>query len=103
MVTEFQRCYPETARSNTSFFANKLQAISIPLAMLGRIEQATKFVAEAKAIAEIMPEETIFSVFSYREEPPNVFVAHCAEMLGALKNNRLWDGTPLSAQSEVSS
>lgn len=98
LILDFNTCFPETARATTADFANKLQAISIPLALLGRVEEATRDLVEAKAIAEIMPEDEIFSVVTYRNERHDTFTKHCDMMLGAMLNHQLWDGTALPLQ-----
>lgn len=98
LVHQFNKCYPETSRANTADFANKLQAISIPLALVGKTPQALRSLGEAKAIAEIMPEDQIFSVLSYEEESPDTFVAHCDRMIEAIESGRLWDGALLQSQ-----
>lgn len=98
LVNNFNACFPETARSTSADFANKLQAISIPLALLGRVKEAAKDLCEAKAIVEIMPEDEIFSVLTYQNESPDLFTRHCEEMLGAILRHELWDGTKLPEQ-----
>jgi cellulose biosynthesis protein BcsQ len=101
LVRDFNTCFPETARTTSADFANKLQAISIPLALLGRLEEATRDLVEAKAIAEIMPEDEIFSVVTYRNERPDAFTKHCDRMLGAMLNHQLWDGTDLPPEKSI--
>jgi len=106
LVSDFNACYPETARATSADFANKLQAMSILLALLGQVDEAAKDLCEAKAIAEIMPEEEIFSVVSYRNERPDTFSRHCEKMLGSMLRNQLWDGTelpvPIREKSSIS-
>ena len=100
LVHQFNKCYPETSRANTADFANKLQAISIPLAVTGKGPQALRSLDEARAIAEIMPEDHIFSVLSYGEESPEGFVRHCDSMIDAIRSGKLWDGMELPVQTE---
>lgn len=95
LVGRFGECFPETARSNTADFANKLQSISIPLALTGKVEVAITDLCEARAISDIMPDDKAFSVKSYQDEIPAVFAQHCEEMAQALSTGRLWDGTPV--------
>ncbi len=95
IVKLFASCFPETARSNTAEFANKLQAISTPLALMGNCDEALRDLREAKAIAEIMPDDKVFSVMTYQNESPEAFARHCEEMADAIRDGHLWDGTSI--------
>ena len=76
--------------------ANKLQAIHIPYACLGKISTARELLERAKRCASAVGKaEKIFSVKMYGWLPVDEFLNTNAEMTSALSENRLWDGMPL--------
>jgi tetratricopeptide (TPR) repeat protein len=75
---------------------NRLQAMHIPYAMLGQIEEASSLLVQvADLVRAISPRERLFSVAKYQYQSVAEFTRWNDEMLKAIESRRLWDGSVL--------
>lgn len=76
--------------------ANKLQAMHIPYACIGKISTARELLERARRCASVVGKaEKIFCVKPYTWLPVDEFLIANAEMAAALVTGRLWDGMQL--------
>lgn len=82
--------------------ASRLQAMHIPLAVVGDRARARGVLNKSRLVAELLGlAEDIFTVKTYTNVPIKDFLAINDEMLAALDKGQLWDGMPLPpAQTE---
>jgi len=79
--------------------ANKLQAMHIPYACLGRLSIAKELLEKARRCASAVGKiDRLFSVKTYTNVSVEEFVAANDEMVSALDGLKLWDGMPLPAE-----
>ncbi len=75
---------------------NHLQAMHIPFALVGETEKARQLLQQVRELAAaVSPRERIFSVVSYTEVSAEQLLLQNREMLDALDEGKLWDGTTL--------
>jgi cellulose biosynthesis protein BcsQ len=83
---------------------NHQQAMHVPYALTGDLAKARELLRSCnKRAASVSPLERVFCVSTYSNLPLKEWLVENRKMLEALESGTLWDGTPLSAQSEVSS
>jgi len=75
---------------------NHQQAMYIPYAMLGDTEQAMNLLVScARLAASVSPRDRIFSVTNYTNIPLSSWLNENGNMIDALREGKLWDGTLL--------
>jgi len=78
---------------------NHQQAMHIPYAMVGRVDEAMELLTSIQRLAAAAsPRDRVFCVSSYTHIPLDEWIAENKKMLQALELGHLWDGTPLEAQ-----
>jgi hypothetical protein len=83
---------------------NHQQAMHVPYALTGDLAKARELLRSCnKRAASVSPLERVFCVSTYSNLPLKEWLVENRKMLEALESGTLWDGTPLSAHSEVSS
>ncbi|MDA7520810.1 hypothetical protein N8546_01390, partial [bacterium] len=79
---------------------NYKQAMHIPFAMVGKIDEAQKLLREVQeSLMTIDADQELFCVANYLDIPSTDFADHNRIMLQALDQNKLWDGTELKTAS----
>jgi len=75
---------------------NHEQAMHIPFAMIGRINEALEMLKSIQRLAAAAsPRDRIFCVSSYTEIPTDEWLSENRKMIESLENGTLWDGTQL--------
>jgi len=80
---------------------NHKQAIHIPYAMLGRVEEAIELLESIQRLAATMsPRDRVFCVSSYTNISVEDWQKENMKMINSLRIGRLWDGSPLPTSEE---
>jgi tetratricopeptide (TPR) repeat protein len=75
---------------------NHQQAMHIPYAMVGRVDEAMELLTSIQRLAAAAsPRDRVFCVSSYTHIPLEEWLAENRKMIESLENGTLWDGTQL--------
>jgi cellulose biosynthesis protein BcsQ len=77
---------------------NHMQAMHIPYALAGDVEKARHLLQQVNDLASaVSPRERIFSVVTYTQISADQLLQQNQEMLDAINDGTLWDGSPIAA------
>jgi hypothetical protein len=75
-----------------------MQAMHIPYALAGDVEKARHLLQQVNDLASaVSPRERIFSVVTYTQISADQLLQQNQEMLDAINDGTLWDGSPIAA------
>ncbi|MCB1276045.1 AAA family ATPase [Prosthecobacter sp.] len=94
IVTLYERGAATEGSGPVVMRLNHMQAMHIPYALMGEAERSRQLLMQVEELAtSISPRERIFSVSTYKDLPTSEFLKQNKEMIDALNQGKLWDGT----------
>jgi hypothetical protein len=98
LVTTYERNALKAGMESAVLRLNRMQAMHILYALVGEVDRARELLLQAQELtAMVSPRERVFSVVDYAYVTADQFVLQNRQMLDALSEGRLWDGTSLTA------